>query len=133
MRENTAMGKSKKLAIKIVNLYKYLSQGQKEFVLSKQLLRSGTSIGANLAEAECAQSKRDLLAKLYISFKECSETMYWLELLLETEFITDKEFESVMGDCVELRRMLSASTKTLRRQIADSRRAAPVAGGMPLL
>jgi four helix bundle protein len=120
-QENTALYKSKRLAIKIVNLYKYLSQGQKEFVLSKQLLRSGTSIGANLAEAECAQSKRDLLAKLYISFKECSEIIYWLELLLETEFITDNEFKAIMPDCIELRKMLSASTKTLRYQVASAK------------
>jgi four helix bundle protein len=120
--DNTARNKSKKFAIKIVNLYKYLSQGVKEFILSKQLLRSGTSIGANLAEAECAISKRDFLAKVYIAFKECSETQYWLELLLAAEFITQEEFDNIFPDCLELQKMLSATTKTLREQINQGRK-----------
>jgi four helix bundle protein len=114
--DNTARNKSKRFAVKIVNLYKYLCREKKEFVLSKQLLRSGTSIGANLAEAECAMSKRDLLAKLYISFKECAETRYWLDLLFETEFITEIEFDAIIPDCIELQKMLASSTKTLREQ-----------------
>jgi four helix bundle protein len=119
--DNTALSKSKKFAIKIVNLYKYLSQGQKEFILSKQLLRAGTSIGANLAEAECAMSKRDFLAKVYISFKECSETKYWLELLLAAEFITEEEYNNIFPDCAELQKMLSSTTKTLREQLAKTK------------
>lgn len=76
--ENTAKNKSKKFAIRIVKLYKYLCDEKKEYVLSKQLLRSGTSIGANLAEAECAITKKEFLAKVYIALKECSESQYWL-------------------------------------------------------
>jgi four helix bundle protein len=115
--DNTARSKSKKFAVKIVNLYKYLSQEKREFVLSKQLLRAGTSIGANLAEAECAISKKDFLAKVYIAFKECAETRYWLELLYETEFLAETEFNAITPDCVELQKMLASSTKTLREQL----------------
>ncbi len=112
--ENTARFKSKKFAVRIVRLYQYLCEEKREFILSKQLLRSGTSIGANLAEAECAISKKDFLAKVYIALKECSETLYWLELLAETDYLSEQEFRSINADCDELRRMLSATTKTIR-------------------
>jgi four helix bundle protein len=125
--DDTALNKSKKFAIKVVNLYKYLIREKKEFVLAKQLLRAGTSIGANLAEAECAMSKRDFLAKVYISFKECAETKYWLELLLATEFLTEKEFNDIFPDCTELQKMLSATTKTLREQLAKTKFPPPAA------
>mgnify|MGYP002802232445 FL=1 len=75
-------------------------------------MRSGTSIGANIAEAECALSKRDFVAKMYISFKECAETAYWLELLHESGYIDDKDFIMISDECSELKRMLSAITKT---------------------
>ena len=104
--------KSKSFAIRIVKLYKYLCSEMHEFVLSKQLLRSGTSIGANISEALCGISKKDFLAKMYIAFKECVESQYWLEILHESEFITSKEFESINIDCEELRKMLSSITKT---------------------
>ena len=80
-KENTVAYKSKRFAVRIVNLYKYLCTEKKEFVLSKQMLRSGTSIGANIAESECAISKSDFTAKIYIAFKEANETIYWLDLL----------------------------------------------------
>ncbi len=80
--------KSRKFAVRIVRLYQFLCNERKEFVLSKQLLRSGTGIGANLAEAECAISKKDFLSKIYIALKECSETLYWLDLLKDTSFPT---------------------------------------------
>lgn len=112
MNENTARYKSKKFAVRIVNMYKFLFDEKKEFVISKQILRSGTSIGANLAEAECAMSKRDFLSKIYIALKECSETLYWLELLYETEFIDNSQFESIYRDCEEIKKMLMATTKT---------------------
>lgn len=111
--ENTARYKSKRFAVRIVRLYQYLCEEKREFVLSKQILRSGTSIGANLAEAECAISKKDFLSKIYIALKECSETLYWLELLTETDYLSEQEFESLNADCDELRRMLSATTKTI--------------------
>ena len=111
--ENTARCKSKRFAVRIIRLYQYLCEEKREFVMSKQLLRCGTSIGANLAEAECAISKKDFLAKVYIALKECSETKYWLELLAETEYITKEQFQSIWADCEELRKMLSATTRTL--------------------
>ena len=112
----SARCKSKKLAVRIVRLYQYLCSEKKEYVLSKQLLRSGTSIGANLAESECAISRKDFLAKIYIALKECNETVYWLELLRETDYLSETEFASIQADCIELRRMLSATTKTIQRK-----------------
>ena len=111
--EQTAKTKSKRFAVRIVKLYQYLCQEKHEYVLSKQLLKSGTSIGANLAEAECAISKKDFLAKVFISLKECSEAKYWLELLFETDYLTESQFRSMLSDCEELRKMLSATTRTL--------------------
>ena len=111
--EHTAKVKSKRFAVRIVRLYKYLCEEKHEYIMSRQLLKSGTSIGANLAEAECAISKKDFLAKIYISLKECAETKYWIELLYETEYLSEDEFLSILGDCEELRKMLSSSTKTL--------------------
>ena len=111
-KEGTVKYKSLEFAKRIVNMYKYLSTEKKEYVLSKQLLRSGTSIGANIAEACCGISKKDFLAKMYISFKECAETAYWLELLFSCEFITQNEYNSIKQDCDELMKMLSSITKT---------------------
>lgn len=111
--ENTAKSKSKDFAVRIVRLYKYLCEEKREFVMSKQLLRSGTGIGANLAEAECAISRKDFLSKVYIALKESAETKYWLELLYETEYLSNEEFQSICGDCEELRKMLSSTTKTI--------------------
>ena len=116
-QEDTVRYKSKRFAVRIVNLYKYLCTDKKEFVLSKQVLRSGTSIGANLAESETAMSTKDFLAKVYIALKECGETIYWLELLNETAYIDDKEFESISRDCTEIKEMLMATTKTLSAKL----------------
>ena len=116
-KDSTALHKSKLFAIRIVRLYQYLCSDKKEFVLSKQLLRSGTSIGANLAESECAISKKDFLSKVYIALKECSETLYWLELLYETDYLSQAEYNSIRSDCEELRKMLSSTTKTLSESI----------------
>jgi len=106
--------KSKAFAIRIVRLYQYLATEKKEFIISKQLLRSGTSIGANIAEASRAISRSDFTAKVYISAKECAETLYWLELLHDTDYLSDAQFQSMNRDCRELERLLSASTKTLK-------------------
>ena len=106
--------KSKKFSLRIIGLYKYLCDEKKEYVLSKQLLRSGPSIGANIAEANCAISKKDFLAKMYIAFKECSETAYWLELLYGAEYLSKTEFESINLDCIELQKILSSITKTTK-------------------
>ena len=114
MNEQTALMKSKRFAVRIVNLYRFLCEERKEYVLSKQVLRSGTSIGANLSESTAAISRKDFLSKIYIALKECSETLYWLELLRDTEYITEEMFHSMQSDCEELRKMLSSSTKTLK-------------------
>lgn len=113
MEDKPGKVKSKRFALRIIKLYKYLCYEKREFVLSKQVLRSGTSIGANLAESECAISKKDFISKVYVALKESSETRYWLELLHESDFIDDKLFESLFADCEELIRILTATTKTL--------------------
>lgn len=117
-KHQTVHYKSRKFAIRIVKLYQYLCNEKKEYVLSKQVLRCGTSIGANLAESECAISRKDFLAKIYIALKECSETLYWLELLYETEYLLDTEYRSIQADCEEIRKMLSSSTKTIVSELS---------------
>jgi four helix bundle protein len=114
LMENKSMvaDKSFDFAVRIVKLYKYLCAEKKEYVLSKQMLRSGTSIGANIHEALYGQSRRDYLAKMKISLKEASETQYWLRLLTATEILTEKEANSITKDCVELIRMLTSIVKT---------------------
>ena len=104
--------KSKSFAIRIVRLYQYLKDEKNEYVLSKQLLRSGTSVGANLSEAKYAISRNDFIAKQYIALKEVSETLYWLELLFKTDYLTQEQYDSIYQDAEELRKLLSSSTKT---------------------
>ena len=111
MKENVIMQKSFAFSVRIVNLHKYLSQQKKEYVISKQIYKSGTSIGANVAEAQRAQSTADFVAKLKIAQKEANETQYWLRLLHETKYITDKEFTSVHEDLVEILKILTAICK----------------------
>lgn len=112
--KNIVLEKSKKFAVRVINLYKYLNAEKKEYVLSKQVLRSGTSIGANISEAECSISRKEFLAKMYIAFKECTETKYWLELLHETDYLRDEEYNSMIVDCTEIQKLLSAITKTIK-------------------
>jgi four helix bundle protein len=114
MKENIAMQKSEAFAVRIVKLSNYLRKEKKEYVLSKQILRSGTSIGANLAESEFAMSKNDFLAKVYISIKEMAETLFWLRLLKKSEYVTEKEFESLYCDCEEIGKILTATIKTTK-------------------
>lgn len=111
MRENAVADKSFAFAVRIVNLYRYLCETKKEYVLSKQLLRSGTSIGANIAEAVQGQSKRDFIMKMNISLKEASETQYWLRLLEATDYLTKAENASILKDCTELIKLLTAIVK----------------------
>jgi len=108
MKENIIQQKSFAFAIRIVNSYKYLQTEKKEFVLSKQLLRSGTSIGANVEEAIGGQSKKDFIAKISISYKEARETMYWLKLLKATFYLDEKEADSISRDAEELCKILSS-------------------------
>ena len=112
--ENAIKLKSLAFAKRIVNLHKYLCTEKKEFTLSKQVLRSGTSIGANVAEAEYGASKKDFTAKMYIALKECAETIYWLELLWFGKYISDNEYNSLHKDCDELRRILSLITMSAK-------------------
>ena len=112
-RDSVTLDKSKNFAIRIVRLYQYLCTETKEFVLSKQLLRSGTSIGANLAEAIYGISDKDFLSKMYISLKECAETKYWLELLFKTDYLTEQQYQSINEDCTELIKLLTSSAKTM--------------------
>ena len=120
--ESSSRTKSKAFAIRIINLYKYLCYEKKEYVLSKQVLRSGTSIGANLAEAQFAASKSDFLSKQVIALKECGETSYWLELLYEADYLDYASYVSINEPCQELIRMLTASTKTLKEEIEKARK-----------
>ena len=101
--------KSLAFAVRIVNVYRYLCEEKQEFVLSKQLLRSGTSIGANLAEAQYGSSRKDFLNKVYIALKECAETLYWLELLHNCDYISGQMYQSLFNDCEALRKMLASS------------------------
>lgn len=109
--------KSKDFAIRIVKLYRFLTDDAHEFIISKQILKSGTSIGANLAESQFGITKRDFLNKLYIALKECAETLYWLELLNATEYISASQFESLKNDATSIRNMLVSSCKTIRHQL----------------
>ncbi len=103
--------KAYKFAIRIVNAYKYLSEEKKEYILSKQLIRSGTSIGANIAEANGAISQADFSAKISIAYKECLETKYWLSLLKDTGYIEQKAFDSIYQDADEIGKILFSILK----------------------
>ena len=112
MSENAVYEKSFEFAVRIVNLYKFLTGEKKEFVMSKQLLRCGTSIGANVAEAQKGQSYADFLSKMCIVSKEANETSYWLRLLHRTDYINREQFESLWRDADELVSLLTAICKT---------------------
>ena len=114
--DNVILVKSRAFALRIINLYKYLCEEKKEFVLSKQVLRSGTSIGANAKEASLAQSKADFEAKLSISLKEAGETEYWLELLHESDYVDTAAFESIYADNKELIKLLTSILKSSRNK-----------------
>ena len=111
---NLVKDKSFAFAIRAVKLYKILCDERKEYVLSKQLLRSGTSIGANISEAQYASSRKDFLNKLYIALKESAETLYWLELLYSCDYLSSPEYKSLYQDCEELLKLLSSITKSIR-------------------
>ena len=117
MSKSIVREKSKDFAVRIVHLYQYLKETKKEFVMSKQLLRSGTSIGANLSEQEFAISDADYLSKRSIALKEGAETIYWLELLFKTEYLTKKEYNAINNDCKEIVSMLVQSVKTNKERL----------------
>ena len=112
--DNIILNKSKTFALRIIKLYDYLRKEKKEQVLSKQVLRSGTSIGANIREGSRAQSKADFYTKFTIANKEAAETEYWLELLHESGYVDDKQFNSIYEDCQEIIKLLVSITKTIK-------------------
>jgi len=119
-KDNIVQIKSYAFAIRIVNVYKHLSEQKKEFILSKQLLRSGTSIGANIEEAIGAQTDKDFYAKMTIAYKETRETQYWIRLLTDTNFLTIEQNESLIKDIEELLKIIGSIQKTLRGSIAST-------------
>lgn len=116
MKENILIGKSIDFGARIVKLYRYLSGTKKENILSKQILRSGTSIGANINEAQYGNSKADFIVKLHIALKETAETEYWLHLLHKSDYIDSAMFKSLLDDCLEIKRILIASINTAKEK-----------------
>ncbi len=110
--ENIIVDKTKQFALRVIKLYKFLNEEKKEFVLSKQILRSGTSVGANVKEAIRGQSKPDFYSKINIALKEISETEYWLELLHESDYIETAHFKSIYNDCQEIIKILMSISKS---------------------
>lgn len=121
MKESVLANKSFDFAIRIVNLYKYLTDVKKESVLSKQLLRSGTAIGALQSEGSFAGNKPDFIHKYGIAQKECNETIYWLKLMHRTEYIDQKQFDSLNNDAVELLKIITASIITAKKSLTTNR------------
>lgn len=117
MKDIIITEKSFKFAKRIYFLYKFLTESKKEFILSKQILRSGTSIGANVEEAISGQSTKDFLSKISISYKEARETMYWLRLLHEIDVLDKKQFISLKTDCEELLKILGSIQKTIKQKM----------------
>ena len=113
-KDNIIQTKSYNFAVRVVKLYKHLSQEKKEFVLSKQLLRSGTSIGANVEEAIGGQSRKDFFAKLTIAYKEARESHYWIRLLKDTDYLSEKESESLITDIEEILKIIGSIQKAVR-------------------
>ena len=116
MKENLLIDKSLAFASRIIKLYQYLTTTKQELVISKQIVRSGTSIGANINEANYGQSKADFISKMHIALKETSETEYWLRLLTMSEYLTSDMGDSLLTDCFELKRMLVASINTAKKE-----------------
>jgi four helix bundle protein len=116
-RENLIVDKSYKFALRIINLYKYLITEKKEYVMSKQILRCGTSIGANINEAQSAETKPDFIHKMGISLKEVRETIYWLNLLRDSDYIDKKSFSSIEKDCAELLKLISKIILTSKNNL----------------
>jgi len=115
-RESILKSKSFDFAVRIINLYKYLKKRHNEYIVSQQILKAGTSIGALIREAEYAESTKDFMHKLYIGLKEANESVYWLQLLYATDYINKKMFESMYADANQLLKMLISSVKTIKRR-----------------
>ena len=119
-QDSVILNKSLKFAARIVKLYQYLSKEKHETVISKQIVRSGTSIGANANEAVYGVSKEEFISKLQISLKETAETEYWLKLLVMSDYLTEAEAQSLIDDCLEIKRILVSSLKTARENFRVS-------------
>ena len=113
-KENILLDKSLHFAGRIVKLHKYLIKTHKEGIISKQIVRSGTSIGANINEGNYGSSRADFIAKMQIAQKECAETEYWIRLLKLSEYIDEKEYESLLKDCLDIKNLLTATLKTAK-------------------
>lgn len=116
MRENQTYDKALAFAVRIVGLYKYLIEKKAEYVMSKQILRSGTSIGANISEAISAESSADFVYKLAIAQKEANETIYWLTLLERTGYLSEKQYYSMQQDCIAMRKILVSIILTTKQK-----------------
>ena len=125
MRENIIKERSYAFALRVIKAYKYLCEEKHEFVLSKQMLRSGTAIGALIREAEQAQSQADFINKMNIALKEANETEYWLMLLKDSDYMDERSFESIHQDCAEVLKLLISIIKTSKsnqKQLSDAKR-----------
>ncbi len=119
MNDSPAQLKSYKFALRMIKMYQHLTENKREFILSKQVLRSGTSIGANIREANGAQSPKDFYAKIMIAYKESLETEYWLMLLRDSGYLQVQAAESILADCLELQNILGSIKKTMRNQLKN--------------
>ena len=117
MKENILIEKSLDFAARIIHFQRYLVKDKKETIISKQIVRSGTSIGANINEANYGQSKADFISKLHISLKETAETEYWLRLLIKSELLTTEDSEALLKDCLEIKRLLISSINTAKKSV----------------
>ena len=117
MRENVVKEKSFSFAVRVIKLYKYLVDDKKEFVLSKQLLRSGTSVGAMIRETEHAESQNDFIHKMAIAQKEMNESLYWLELLQKTDYLSQDQFDSINFDALEIIKIITSILKTTKNKL----------------
>jgi four helix bundle protein len=117
VKDNIILDKSFAFSVRVVRAYQHVTESKREYILTKQLLRAATSIGANVHEANNAQGKRDFIAKMYIAYKEASETEYWIKLLTETDYFTDAEGKSLLADCIELKQILTAILRSAKNSV----------------
>ena len=116
MAQSILIQSSLKFSAKIIKLQEYLNKQKKETIISKQIIRSATSIGANINEANYGSSKADFIAKMHIALKECAETEYWIRLLKEAEYVTDEKFNSLINECLSIKKMLIATLNTSKNK-----------------
>lgn len=118
--DNVILDKSYKFSLRVVNLYKFLTEQKKEYVLSKQILRSGTAIGANTEEAAGGQSDKDFVSKFSIAYKEARETSFWIRLLRDSKYITDQQADSLLNDCEEICKIIAKIQITMKSKICNN-------------